>query len=336
MPNDELNHAIQLIQQGQPEQAQPILQALIQANQQDLIAWSWYVKSIRSPEKRLKALELCLKFNPGNPQIIDALEKTRSKLAASQPQVAAYAQADPYGALAAATPTAASIEAADAPRQYAGLDESRGRPFIWYEVWLKTLLEPNVAAYTALLQDPLANPWRAYWWIIMAGLITGLVSLFNPSLKPALDEIEKTQGAENISTIIAIGMVVLIPVGAILSVLWLMLAAAIYNLIAKSFGGTGNFSRTVYLLGAYTAPFSIVTGIISIIPWVSCLAILLWFYSFKLSATVIQAAHRLNGSRAFLVVLFPTIALIVLFCLIGFGLGSTIARLIPLPTPVGP
>src|SRR5687767_10119256 len=97
MSIDDLNRAIQLIQQGQPQQAQPILQALIKANQQDLAAWSWYVKSFQTPEQRLKALELCLKFNPGNPQILEAIQKLQAKLSIAQPTPAftSFASVEP-------------------------------------------------------------------------------------------------------------------------------------------------------------------------------------------------------------------------------------------------
>ena len=364
MPTDELNEAIQLIEQGQHERAQPIIQALIQANPQDLVAWSWYVKSCRTPEKRLKALEICLGFNPDNPQILEAIEKMREKLSAQQPAIrsssrpvpsigsstydAAYSipiahelqvgppqhlrNAEPYAYAAFATQAAVSQTALSAPAEFTGLDETLGRPFIWYDVWFKALTQANVDSYTALLRDPLANPGRAYWWVFLAALVTGLVSLLNPSIMQISNLLEKEQGGENFTAMMAVGLVVLVPVGAGFSVLGLILGAAIYNFLAKSFGGSGNFSRTVYLMGAYTAPFSIITGILSIIPLVNCLTIFMGFYSFWLSITSIQAAHRLNGGRASIVVLIPGLVIFMFSCIalmVGWSALMDILKTIP-------
>jgi len=326
MPDDNLNRAIQFVQQGQDEQAQPILQALIQANPQDLTAWSWYVKSCRTPEKRLKALESCLRFNPNNAQIREAIQTMRGKMEA-QPtpafslpveQVTSPSSPDPYAYNADYTALATSesvneIEAFNKPVRFLGLDESLGRPFIWYDVWWKALIRPNADTYTALVRDPLASPGRAYWWVCLAGIVTGLISLANPAVIQALDSLEKEQTGTNF---IALALVVLVPVGAILSVLGLILGAAIYNLLAKPFGGSGNFSRTVYLMGAYSAPLSIVTGILSIIPLVSCLTIPLGFYSFWLNVTSVQVAQRLNGGRATIVVLIPALSVFMILCIV--------------------
>jgi hypothetical protein len=345
MPSDDLNEAIQLIQQGQPAQAQPILQALIKANPQDLGAWSWYVKSCPTPEQRLKALEMCLKFNPGNADVLDAIRKVQAKLSVTAPppaftstpaafgQSAASADMNAYAAVAAAIPsTASTIESAEPAREFTGLDETPGRPFLWYDVWRRALTQANVDSYTALLRDPLASPGRAYWWVFMSGLITGLVSLLNPSVMVALNQFEQLEGAANFGTLVAIALLVLVPVSAVFSVLGLVVGAAIYNLLAKLFGGSGNFSRTVYLLGAYTAPLSIVTGIVSIIPFVNCLAIILGFYSFWLSITSIQAAHRLIGGRAFMVLLIPTLIIFMLICItLAIGGQAMIEALEALP-----
>jgi hypothetical protein len=335
MPSDELNQAIALIQQGQNEQAQSILQTLIQANQQDLAAWSWYVKSCRTPEERLNALQLSLRFNPGNSQILDALQKLQQKLSVQQtpphpmeraPDSFAPSLADSVYALTEVPETVSEIEVAAEPVRFMGLDQTLGRPLIWYDVWWKALTKPKADTYAMLLQDPLASPGRAYWWIFLAAIITYLVSLANPDLIDLLNSFEKS--GENVGTWMAVGMVIFIPVGAGLNILLVMLSAAFYNVLAKVFGGTGNFARTVYLMGAYNAPFSIVIGILSIIPIVNCLTLPLAFYAFRLHVAAIEAAHRLNGGRATLVVLLPTLVIILLFCILGIVLSSMMPELV--------
>ncbi len=343
MPNDDLNQAIQFVQQGQHDQAQAILQELLQANPQDLTVWSWYVKSCRTPEKRLEALETCLVFNPGNQQLMEAIQKMREKVAAQEvpgfsPSAAPGSPASnpqPYAYYTgAATPAAVNqIESAGEPAELIGLDESPGRPFMWYEVWLKALTQANADTYTALIRDPLASPGRAYWWVILAGLVTGLFSLISvfvvvndPSFMETLTELEvETTVIETIGKFVAVGLIVLIPVQAIFSVLGLLLGAAIYSLMAKLFGGTGSFSRTVYLMGAYSAPLSIIIGILSIIPVVqNCLPTLLGLYSFWLSVTSIQVANRLNGGRATIVVLIPSLLILMIVCITAVWLPQAL------------
>ena len=261
----------------------------------------------------------------------------REKLPAQQTSVFEYSEPDslasnpepyPYAALAVPATVSETIAASE-PAEFTGLDESIGRPFIWYDVWLKALTHPNVDTYTALLRDPLASPGRAYWWVFLAGIVTGLVSLANPSVIQFLNNFEQARGGANFSTLMAIGLVVFVPVGAVFSVLGLMLGAGIYNLLANLLGGSGNFSRTVYLMGAYTAPFSIVIGILSIIPLVNCLAIPLGFYSFWLNVTSIQVAHRLNGGRATIVVMIPALLVLLVLCVVGAIVGRALLDALP-------
>lgn len=333
MSTDDLNQAIQLIQQSQPQQAQPILQALIKANQQDLAAWSWYVKSFQTPEQRLKALEMCLKFNPGNPQILEAIQKLQAKLSIAQPTPAFTSFApveslagpqdnmNAYAAVNAAIPsTTGATDSLEPPREFSGLDDSPGRPFMWHEVLLTALTQANVNSYSALLRDPLASPGRAYWWVFMSGMITGLIFILliaiNPTLIPAMEELEQLEGGEGIGTTLGIILLILVPIGAAFSVLGLILGAALYNFLAKLLGGSGNFSRTVYLLGAYSAPLSILSGVLGLIPLVNCLTVPLAGYSFWLSVTSIQAAHRLNGGRSVIVIMIPSLVILMFICLV--------------------
>ena len=72
-----LNDAIQLIRQGQKWEAQRILQELIKTEPQNIPAWFWYVETCTTTERRIQVLETCLKMNPGNSQVEQALQKIR-------------------------------------------------------------------------------------------------------------------------------------------------------------------------------------------------------------------------------------------------------------------
>jgi hypothetical protein len=74
-----LNNAIQLIHDGRKEEARQVLEPLLKAEPTNIHAWFWYVETCSTLEKRIQVLEVCLKMNPGNPQVIQALQMLRNK-----------------------------------------------------------------------------------------------------------------------------------------------------------------------------------------------------------------------------------------------------------------
>ena len=73
----DLNQAIQMIRQGRKTEAQQILQNVIKADPKNIQAWFWYVETCSTTDQRIQALEACLKVNPGNPQVTQALQQFR-------------------------------------------------------------------------------------------------------------------------------------------------------------------------------------------------------------------------------------------------------------------
>lgn len=73
----DLENAIRLIRSGQKDDAQKLLQSVIKGDPKNIQAWFWYVETCATNEKRIQALEMCLKFNPGNAQASNALQKFR-------------------------------------------------------------------------------------------------------------------------------------------------------------------------------------------------------------------------------------------------------------------
>ncbi len=335
MSNDSLNEAIQFIQQGRLEQAQPILQNMIQTNPQDLAAWSWYVKTCRKPEERYRALKACLKFNPGNNQVIDAILKLEEEHPAFashvKPIQESFHSQNESGVSTIAEPDTHLMQ----PNSLLMSDESPSSQFVWYEIWKKALTQPNVNTYWTLLRDPQANPQRAYRWIFIASLIFSGQSLIQ-SLGIGLPQDTRT-----------IGIVIAYELGIAalqisLSVFGVIFAAAVFNLIAKAFGGVGNFPRTIYLIGVWAAPIIICYSIsLMIILSVSSLVVALFWlvaplfgilgciipiielaYVFLLGSATIRAAHRLSAGQAHMVV-----AISMVLVGISFGIVFVISRL---------
>lgn len=370
MSNDELNYAIQLLQQGLNEQAQPILQTLIRANQQDMVAWSWYVKSCRTPEKRLQALELCLRFNPGNPKIIHAIHVLREKLLEEQifdftpePQQSIRPVQQPYPYTVVVVPETVQYTEPTTrqPARFGITDREVSRAFAWYDVWWMAMSQPNMLSYTALLRDAKANPGRGYWWVFWASFIiqfisetgfyalnhsTSLASQLASAAKvsaqagnPALQHILNADTSGKLMLIAAILSVVFIPLSGVFNVCSLIVGSALDNFFAKLYGGIGSFNRTVYLIAAFTAPLIIVGNVLG---WVGslfplgllCIYIFWLIYVLRLYIAAVQAAHQLNGMRSMLAVLTPVIAIFVLLCLAEIPIASQVAQMMKMfPRP---
>ncbi len=80
MSTDRLEQAIALIQEDNLLDAQKILEEMLAANPQNLTAWNWYVRTYPKGEKRIKALKLCLKYNPDNQTVKEMLKRLDTEI----------------------------------------------------------------------------------------------------------------------------------------------------------------------------------------------------------------------------------------------------------------
>ena len=92
----EIQRAMSLIRQGNKKEAQPILEGLIRSDPQDVMSWFWYAETLGSTHTRVKLLEVCLKHNPGNPQVIRALRLLRVQLPSVRPPPSMSSQAESF------------------------------------------------------------------------------------------------------------------------------------------------------------------------------------------------------------------------------------------------
>lgn len=115
----------------------------------------------------------------------------------------------------------------------------------------------------------------------------------------------------------------------IFSVLGLMINGGVQFLIAKALGGGGTYTRTVYALGAYLAPLTLISMIISAIPFVNCLSIVISIYAIVLNVRALKAAHYMDTSRAVMVIFLPGILILIVLCLIGLFAAPVIGEMLP-------
>lgn len=186
----------------------------------------------------------------------------------------------------------------------------------WYEVWREVFLHPSEETFHRILADPMARPGRAFVWVAVLGVISGIIQSFS---------------AQNVDVDFAPGitlfsLVLCIPLAAVIG---LALGALIMHWIAGLFGGTGTFDRLVYAFGAIQAPATLVSVILSSIgtllglstgqgtssPFLICLApfSLAWsLYLLFLDVLALKAVERLTTGKALLTLLLPLIVFFVL------------------------
>lgn len=86
--DDKLTEAIQLIKAGNKEAARAVLEPFLLKNPSHIQAWMWETELFSSDREKIKVLEVCLKQNPGNPKVIQALTFFKKRAGLAQPPVA--------------------------------------------------------------------------------------------------------------------------------------------------------------------------------------------------------------------------------------------------------
>lgn len=186
------------------------------------------------------------------------------------------------------------------------------------------LTRPDVQAYVDLLDDPEAGISRAIEWQVYTNLaifsLSAVIGFFQFQTILEMPGFQELRDSAPIFNSFGSGLgillflVVFVLLGALFSILGLLFNGAVQNFLAHLMGGQGNFSRTVYALSAYLIPITIITSVISFIPLVNCLTILISIYAFALNIRALQAAHSMNGGRATIVVMIPTLILLMFVC----------------------
>lgn len=381
----DLNSAIQLIREGRKTGAQAILQGLIKADPRNIQAWFWYVETCATNQKRIQALEACLKFNPGNAQATQALQKFRAqqpgqavdkptgpKPPVEKPQTTKDDDIYSYDPLKPLfTPRTSNTEPRLKPNEslpsyseqktsyeydsYESPAKTVSQKKPWeldpdqyvdnsmlskpkkpvrtysaFDVWLTVLTVQDVEAYEEILKDPKATPGRAFGWVALAGLVSAVATpisfLTNPQLFEAgssadIQGMAASDGTTTFLIFLTVFMLIFAPLSYVIN---LAITGGVQNIVAGFFGGTGNYTRTVYALAAYIAPITMVVSLLAIIPIAGqCLAALLGFYSIILNIRALRAAHSLQTGAAIGVLLAPGLILILFSCLLAFLLGGS-------------
>jgi hypothetical protein len=79
-----LRRAIELYREGQKEEANRLLKAVVRQEPENQIAWNWYIETINDPQERIHALEEYLLINPDSRQALRTLSALRQQIGPTQ------------------------------------------------------------------------------------------------------------------------------------------------------------------------------------------------------------------------------------------------------------
>lgn len=208
----------------------------------------------------------------------------------------------------------------------------------WSDIWISALTKPSVNTFEEIVNDPNASTSRGYRWVFLAGLVasalTSLISMVIIGFQGA--DSPDTSGIAALAGGSLLQLVCFAPVAAVLSVIGLMISAGITQFFAGALGGTGSYSRLVYAFAAYAAPLSLVTGVVSPIPLVNCVAIPLGLFGLVLNVIANKAVNQFSWERAiassviFIVGILVLVAVlvIVILALLGPAIGDIFSDIV--------
>jgi len=204
--------------------------------------------------------------------------------------------------------------------------------FSWSQTWIKALTQPSVATYEQIASDaPFGSNSKAYTWIFISALISSLISVLGGSLTARTQTfpaaVPSSVSFESPNAVLSI---ICSPVIAVIAVLFFAIFVAITNLIARALGGTGTYSKLLYVSAAISAPLSIINGILGLIPIVNCLSIPLGIYAIVLDVMAVKAVHQFGWGQAILssfviwivLLILVAVLIIVILALLGPAIGD--------------
>ena len=223
-----------------------------------------------------------------------------------------------------------SIESAQPPDGMATSSQS------WNEVWLKALTKPSEATYQDFISRPGVSLGRACTWIFLGTFIASIFSFLGVYLSGSLSNL----GAEqNLNIAPGVGLPLLlfvcgVPISAAFGIIGLLITAGISHLVARALGGTGTFPELAYALSAYLAPLGIVTSLLGMVPYLSCLNAPLGIYGLFLNVLAVKSVYRFGwgkaaaSSLAFLAVIlvFAACIAIVILAVLGPAIGNVFSN----------
>jgi len=219
-----------------------------------------------------------------------------------------------------------------------------------FQTWLNVLTRPGEEVFQEEKQKEQATINTALIWVVISAVIAAIFSVFaglisavfnvGTGMAPFLDQLEQMDpmAAEQLGPLLGMGaeaagfgfaaIMTTFCLTLILAPIGFLISSGIYFVVAKLFGGTGEFEEQTYLLATFTAPMTIVNSVISLVPLLGlCISFFLFIYQIVLTFFAIKVSHNLTTGRAVGVVLIPIAIFLLVICCIAFFVGSIIGGL---------
>ncbi len=209
----------------------------------------------------------------------------------------------------------------------------------FFNVMLKAITGPSTRNFRSLARNPEASAGKAYLWVAVAAVISSimstLVGLIFPS-NPMLDSLYRYGGdlgmnfdfaprADMLGSL-AFSLLCGVPLAAIIAVIGFAIISGLFHLIAGMLGGKGDYGQMAFLLAAVSVPFTLITGLLSSIPYLGCIVALLSLYVFVLEVLAIDGVYQFGVGKALITLLIPLFAVFLLAACIAIGI---VALLVP-------
>ena len=198
------------------------------------------------------------------------------------------------------------------------VSDQNGTPRKWHEIWWQVCRHPGPTTFTLILQEADVSSERGFKWVALVSLGVILAGILGTLVGPNSSMLGNLFGS------IAIYLVCGILLAPVFAVIGLALTAGLYHLIAKLFGGAGEWSRLVYCFAAIQAPLFLVSTVLSLMNiflqqagWLSLCALpfslALGFYSLYQYISAISAVENISMWKSAGTYFAPTIAVLIIF-----------------------
>ena len=177
-----------------------------------------------------------------------------------------------------------------------------------FNLWIDSLTKP---IKTFKKEKHNANLTEGAIHIAVAGVISGfIVGLYQMVIGAAITSEIFPMFSGLVGVAAFFGSLILTPIMSVIG--WLITSGVLF-VFALLFGGKGNYKTQSYLYAIYSAPLSIISSIVSLIPLIGpFLALLALVYGLYLLTMSLKEAHQYSIGKALLTWLVPFLIIAVI------------------------
>ncbi len=205
------------------------------------------------------------------------------------------------------------------------------------QTWINALTRPGEATFAEEQTKPQANFTTAIIWMVITGVVTGIMSWLSftmlwgsgGGMLAIIDQMNlPPEAAAELRQMFSSGMMSAVAGGAgfsaiISTPLFFFIGAAIFYLIGRVLGGSGDLGRYSYLLATFQAPIGILGALMGLVPVIgACIYFILWIYSWVLTYFATKVGLNLSSGKAIAVILIPLGLLILIILCFAVSLFS--------------